>query len=84
MDERVNSLIAIGASAAVNCRPCLQHWLARCDRLGVGRDEIKAAIKIGLNVNRGAVGQTQAFIETLLNEGQSDVQQDQRGCGCNV
>jgi AhpD family alkylhydroperoxidase len=84
MDERVRSLIAIGASAAVNCRPCLQHWSAQCDRLGASRDETKAAIEIGLKVNRGAANQTQAFIETLLNEGQTDVQQDQRGCGCNV
>jgi alkylhydroperoxidase/carboxymuconolactone decarboxylase family protein YurZ len=84
MDERVSSLITIGASAAVNCRPCLQYWLVQCERLGTSRDEIKAAIEIGLKVNRGAVGQTQTFIETLFNEGQSDVQQDQRGCGCNV
>ena len=37
MDERMKELVAIGASAAVNCHPCLAHHLAECDRIGSSR-----------------------------------------------
>ncbi len=54
MDERLKELVAIGASAAANCHPCMDHHLAKCDELGIEREEIAAAVKVGLRVNRGA------------------------------
>lgn len=54
MDERMKELIAMGASAAANCHPCMDHHLARCDELGIDRAEVVAAVQVGLMVNRGA------------------------------
>ena len=50
----MKELIAIGASAAANCHPCMDHHLARCDELDIDRAEVVAAVQVGLMVNRGA------------------------------
>ena len=83
MDQRVKELIAIGASAAVNCRPCLEQHQAECDRLSLDRDDVREAVEIGMKVNRGAAGETRKFAGALLRvdqirEGCTDVQ----GCEC--
>lgn len=54
MNERMKELVAMGAAAAANCHPCMDHHLAKCDELGIDRDEVAAAVKVGLMVNRGA------------------------------
>ena len=33
---------------------CMDHHLGKCDELGVSREEVAEAVKIGLMVNRGA------------------------------
>lgn len=54
MDEKIKELVAMGASAAANCHPCMDHHLAKCDELGIDRNEVVEAVKVGLMVNRGA------------------------------
>lgn len=58
MDERVKELVAMGGAAAANCHPCMDHHLAKCDDLGIDRDEVAAAVEVGLMVNRGAENAT--------------------------
>ena len=48
------SLKTTTAAAAANCHPCMDHHLAKCDALGLDRDEVTTAVKIGIMVNRGA------------------------------
>lgn len=79
MDERLKELIAIGASAAVNCHPCLDYHLAQCDRLGIGRDEVRAAVEVGLQVNRGAAAKTRDRADSLLG---AAAKGGGGGCGC--
>jgi AhpD family alkylhydroperoxidase len=43
MDERMKELVAVGAAAAANCHPCMDHHLAKCDELDVSREEVIAA-----------------------------------------
>jgi alkylhydroperoxidase/carboxymuconolactone decarboxylase family protein YurZ len=66
MDERTKELVAIGALAAVNCYPCLQHRLAERDRLGIDRAEAKAAVEVGMMVNWGAASKTKDHVHALL------------------
>ena len=83
MDERVKELVAIGASAAVNCHPCLEHHLAECDRLSIDRQEVNAAVEVGMMVNRGAAAKTKNRVQTLL--GAQEVSKGgcvDSGCGC--
>ncbi len=54
MDEHTKELVAVGAAAAANCHPCMDHHLAKCDELGIDREEVLAAVKVGLMVNHGA------------------------------
>ncbi len=54
MDEQIKELVAMGASAAANCHPCMDYHLAQCDELNIPREEVAAAVMVGLMVNRGA------------------------------
>ncbi len=68
MDERMKELVAVGASAAANCHPCIEHHLAKCDELGVPREEVAAAVEVGLMVNRGALNAIRKHTDKLLGE----------------
>jgi len=68
VDERMKELVAMGASAAANCHPCMDHHLAKCDELGIDRDEVAAAVRVGLMVNRGAENAIRKKSRELLGE----------------
>jgi AhpD family alkylhydroperoxidase len=82
MDERMKELVAIGASAAVNCHPCLTHHLAECDRLTIDRAEVKIAAEIGMMVNRGAASKTRDYAQVLLGT-EMGRKEATGGCGCS-
>ena len=73
MDARMKELVAMGASAAANCHPCMEHHLAECDKLGVSRDEVLAAVRVGLMVNHGAERAIRKHARKLLGEIATDV-----------
>ena len=68
MDERMKELVAMGAAAAANCDPCMSHHLAGCDKLGVPRDEVAEAVRVGLMVNHGAERAIRKHAHELLGE----------------
>jgi len=68
MDERMKELVAMGAAAAANCHPCMDHHLAKCDELGIPRQEVKEAVKVGLMVNHGAERAIRKKAQELLGE----------------
>ena len=68
MDEQMKELVAMGAAAAANCHPCMDHHLAKCDDLGIDRSEVVAAVKVGLMVNRGAENAIRRKTRELLGE----------------
>ncbi len=68
MDEVVKELVAMGASAAANCHPCMDHHLAKCDKLGISREEVAEAVKVGLMVNHGAERAIRKKARELLGE----------------
>jgi AhpD family alkylhydroperoxidase len=67
MDEQTRELVAIGASVAANCYPCMKHHLAKCEELGVAAADIRTAAEVGMMVNRGAAGNTRKFVAELLD-----------------
>lgn len=79
MDDRIRELIAIGASAAVNCHPCLDHHLAECDRLGLDRAEVAAAAEVGMMVAKGAAAKTRTHVERMFG---TTAKASAGGCGC--
>lgn len=81
MDERTKELVAIGAAAAADCYPCLQHHLAECDRLDIDRTEAKAAIEIGVTVNRSAAVKTKEHARNLLGMDMGQKKSEHGCCG---
>ncbi len=69
MDEQIKELVAMGASAAANCHPCMEHHLAKCDELEIPREEVEAAVRVGLMVNHGAESAIRKKSRELLGKG---------------
>lgn len=67
MDQRTKELIAMGASAAVNCRPCMEHHLPLCQDAGASHEDIEEAVETGLQVGRGAAARTREYVGELLS-----------------
>jgi AhpD family alkylhydroperoxidase len=68
MDGKMKELVDMGAAAAANCHPCMDHHLAKCDELGIDRAEVAEAVKVGLMVNRGAEKAIRRKTRDLLGE----------------
>ncbi len=68
VDQQMKELVAMGAAAAANCHPCMDFHLAKCDELGIDREEVAAAVKVGLMVNRGAESAIRKKARELLGE----------------
>ncbi len=65
--EATRRLVAVGASAAVNCRPCLEYHIPLGGKAGLSEQEIRQAIEIGFGVNRGAHAKTRGFIDEIFS-----------------
>ena len=66
MDQRTKELVAMGASAAVNCRPCMEYHLPLCREAGASLEEIQQAVETGLQVGRGAAAKTREYAGALI------------------
>ena len=80
MDEKMKELIAIGASVAGHCQPCLTHHVDQAKRLGIGADDIKEAVAVGRMVEKGALSAMNKFAQSVLDTlGGSFAQLPQKG-----
>jgi AhpD family alkylhydroperoxidase len=52
MDEKTKELIAIGASVAGHCQPCLIFHVDQAKRLGIGADDIREAVAVDRMVQK--------------------------------
>ena len=68
MDERTKELIAIGASVGAHCQPCLAFHVEKARELGIGEDDIRAAIDTGHMVEKGAMNAMRKFSANVLEE----------------
>ncbi len=68
MDEQMKELVAMGTAAAANCHPCMDHHLAKCDELGIDREEVIAAVNVSLMVNRGTENAIRKKAREILGE----------------
>jgi len=79
MDERTKELIAIGASVATNCQPCLTHHVDKADEIGIDEAEIREALAIGAQVQKGGVNAMQRFVEQSFASTADDATKDDAG-----
>jgi AhpD family alkylhydroperoxidase len=80
LDEHYLRLIAIGASVACNCQPCLEVNLSRAKECGADEPEIAQAIWVGRMVRRGAATKMDEFIRNLIQP--APIPTTEADCGC--
>lgn len=83
MDDKTKELIAIGASVAGHCQPCVKYHIEQAVKLGVNLDEINTAIEVGKTVEKGALKAMDNFskeqLESLNSTGKLS---SNNNCGC--
>lgn len=67
MDDHLKELIAIGASVAAHCQPCLAYHVGKARDLGLADAQIKDAINVGQLVGRGAASFMQSHIASVMD-----------------
>ena len=80
MNNTTQSLVAVGAAAAVNCKPCLEHLVPASIEAGATQADIRRAIDTGLRVSEGARTRTQEFVPDVLAAARIQTHDDNRGC----
>lgn len=82
LDERMMRLIAVGASIAANCQPCLQTNAAKALESGADEQEIAEAIWVGKKVRRGAASKMDEFAASFSQAIPATPDLSNEGCGC--
>lgn len=65
MDDQVNELIAIGASVACNCHPCVKFHLEKAQNLNIYPELVMKALEVGKMVRKGAAGQMNEMLMSI-------------------
>ena len=63
MDNKIKELVAIGASVACNCHPCVKFHVGKAKELNIDQELVKQAIEVGKMVRKGAAGQMDELLE---------------------
>jgi AhpD family alkylhydroperoxidase len=84
LDRRMARLIAVGASVAANCQPCLKTTAAKARQDGIKDKDITEAIEIGKMVRHCAASQIDELAAGLNFAGAAtsfeSTADGQRGC----
>ena len=83
LDEHTMRLIAVGASVAANCQPCLQTNVTKARAEGINEHEIAAAIEVGKMVRKGAASKVDQFAVSLNPAASGAATAVDGGCGCS-
>jgi AhpD family alkylhydroperoxidase len=65
LDDRILRLIAVGASVAANCQPCLESSVRQALEQGADEHQVAQAIAIGRMIRNGASSGVDRFISSL-------------------
>ena len=80
LDGRIAYLIAVGASVAANCQPCLQTNIRKAMEAGADAESMAEAMAIGKLVRGGAASGMDAMISQLGEAVSASALSG--GCGC--
>ncbi len=69
LEERIARLIAVGASVAANCQPCLETNIKKALSAGADDRDVADAIAVGRLVREGAASGMDAFISQQNSSG---------------
>lgn len=65
LDAKTKELIAVGASVACNCHPCVKFHTGKAKELNIEPELVKQAIEVGKMVRKGAAGQMDELLEDI-------------------
>jgi AhpD family alkylhydroperoxidase len=82
LDDRTLRLIAVGASIAANCQPCLEFNVLKALENGADRQEIAEAIQAGKMVRQGAASKIDRFASNLNQAAPLATGFPDQGCEC--
>ena len=84
LDERTRKLIAVGASVACNCHPCLEYHLGQAQSMGIETALIEEAMDAGRAVREGAASSMDRLASRLTGRKGSPMQAacSVAGCSC--
>mgnify|MGYP001435445774 CR=1 FL=1 len=67
-EAKMKELIAIGASVACNCHPCVKFHTGKAKDLNIEPELVKQAIEVGKMVRKGAADQMDELLEDISKE----------------
>jgi AhpD family alkylhydroperoxidase len=82
LDEQTRKLIAVGASVACNCHPCLEYHLGQARSMGIEASLLEEAIEAGRVVREGAAASMDRLASRLTDRKESPLQAACSGTGC--
>jgi len=84
LNDKTRSLIAVGASIAANCQPCLNHHVAKAQENGLNKQEVAEAIDVGKAVRSGAAGSMDKLVAEMKRNdlNQCDSSSTAKSCCC--
>jgi AhpD family alkylhydroperoxidase len=83
LDNQTLALIAVGASIAANCQPCLEHSIGAALQCGANHQQITEAIDVGKRVMQGAASKMDKFASSLNEAVFSRATVIDGGCECD-
>ncbi|MBI5878929.1 MAG: carboxymuconolactone decarboxylase family protein [Chloroflexi bacterium] len=82
LDNRIQALIAVGASITANCQQCLQATVNMALESGAKPQEIAEAVEIGRRVRKGAGAKMDKFALRQNYTALSTASETDGECGC--
>lgn len=65
-DDKMTELVAIGASVAANCHPCVKYHVNKAREIGARKEDIAEAISVGKMVRKGAAQKMDELASEIL------------------
>lgn len=85
LEPRDKELVAIGASLASNCIPCLHYHLREAKKAGLSQPQIREAVELADMIRKvpakKALETTEAIRDTAPESGEENC--TDKGCGCS-
>jgi len=70
LDEKTKELVALGASMAGNCFPCIRYHFRKCRELGIPVDEMREALEIAKTVKYVPINNINELANAMLERGE--------------
>jgi AhpD family alkylhydroperoxidase len=80
MEDRTKEIVAIAASVAGHCQPCLKYHLGRARQLGISEDDVKEAIRLAKVISENGDKRMIEFAELLMAD-ESEIHLGQKARG---